>query len=137
MDKTLVWLHVSGNLVWIGSILAVGIVLGSDKADPKTRGRIALDVYRRIAVPALVLSLLGGAIRLACDAGTYLQGSHWMHAKLPPVIAVIALQHALGARAREMAASSQESGRGTRALVLALGVAAALATLFAVFKIPA
>ncbi len=39
MDLALIWLHVSGNIVWIGSILAVGVVMNvSDVAEPRVRG---------------------------------------------------------------------------------------------------
>ena len=52
MDLLLVWLHVVGNLVWIGAILAVGVTITGSAGDPKTRGEIALGIYKRLAVPA-------------------------------------------------------------------------------------
>src|SRR5580700_2714369 len=100
-DLALVWLHVSGNLVWIGSILAVGVVL-TGQGEPKARGEIALGIYRRLAVPAFVVSFLCGAIRLGMDLPYYLKEHHWMHAKLPLALGVIGLHHVIGGRARKM-----------------------------------
>ena len=122
MDKALLWLHVSGNVVWIGSILAVGLVLAGRRGEPKLRGEVASDIYRRLAAPAFIVSFLCGAIRLGSDMPYYLKQHHWMHAKLPLALAVIALHHVIGARARKMAAGTvQEAGpSGTLTLALAL-----------------
>ena len=145
MDLALVWLHVSGNIVWIGSILAVGLVLLGGRGEPKTRGAIASDIYRRLAVPAFVVSFVCGAIRLGLDVPYYLQQHHWMHAKLPLALGVIALHHVIGARARR--ASAADAAGNTSAgsvqepgpagiLTVVLGVAAVGAAFFAIFKIP-
>src|SRR5579883_2790094 len=105
MDLALIWLHVSGNLVWIGAILAVGAILASrDGTDNRVRGRIAYDIYRRLAVPAFVVSFVCGAVRLGLDPVLYLRTTHWMHAKLPLALVVIALHHVIGGRARRLAA---------------------------------
>src|SRR5690242_9240624 len=100
MDLALMWLHVSGNIFWIGSILAVGVAILSAAGDPRVRGEIALGIYRRLAVPAFVVSFLCGAIRLGMEPKFFLVEHHWMHAKLPLALAAIALHHVIGARAR-------------------------------------
>jgi putative membrane protein len=147
MDLALIWLHVSGNLVWIGAILAVGAILSGGQAgsDRAARGRIAYDIYRRLAVPAFIVSFLGGAIRLALDPKYYLKDHHWMHAKLPLALGVIALHHVIGARARRasaadaagnMSAGSVQEPGPAGILTVVLGVAAVGAAFFAIFKIP-
>jgi putative membrane protein len=131
----LVWLHVSGNLVWIGAILAVGVVL-TGQGEPKARGESALAIYRRLAVPAFVVSFLCGAIRLGMDLPLYLKQHHWMHAKLPLALAVIALHHVIGARARKMAQGTVQEAGPAGMLAAVLAVAAIGAAFFAIFKIP-
>ena len=113
-----------------------------DAGDPKTRGRIASDIYRRLAVPSFVLSFVCGAIRLGEDTKHYLKDSHWMHAKLLFALIVIALHHVIGARAKKLAATqatpdgSVQGGRGAGILAVVLGLAAIGAAFFAIFKIP-
>jgi len=151
MDLALLWLHVSANLVWIGSILAVGVVVAArDAGDPATRGRIASDIYRRLAVPSFVISFLCGAIRLGQEPKHYLQDSHWMHGKLLFALIVIALHHVIGGRAKKLAQwKPDESGKpagspagsvpaagGAGILSIVLAVAALGAAFFAIFKIP-
>ena len=157
MDLALIWLHVSGNLVWIGAILAVGAIIAARSADDSVvRGRIAYDIYRRLAVPAFVVSFVCGAIRLGVEPKHYLHDSHWMHAKLPLALVVIALHHVIGARAKrlagqsaagadrlgsaaagvEQAAGSVQAARGAGILSVVLGLAAIGAAFFAIFKIP-
>lgn len=152
MDLALIWLHVSGNLVWIGSILAVGAVMNARGVeDSRVRGRIAYDIYRRLAVPGFVIAFVCGAIRLGLDAKHYLRDSHWMHGKLLLALVVIALHHVIGARAKRLAglsaghsanpaaassAGSVQAGGGAGILSVVLGLAALGAAFFAIFKIP-
>jgi len=137
MDTALIWLHVSGNVVWIGSILAVGLVLAGAKGDSKTRGAVASDIYRRLAVPAFIVSFLAGAIRLGLDIPYYLKQHHWMHGKLTLALVVIALHHVIGARARKMANGAVQEAGPAGILSLVLAVAAIGAAFFVIFKIPA
>ena len=137
MDLALIWLHVSGNIVWIGSILAVALVLMGAKGEPKARGEIAYDIYRRLAVPSFIVSFLCGAIRLGLDLSYYLKLHHWMHAKLPLALAVIALHHVIGARARRVARGAVQDAGPVGTLAAVLAVAAIGAAFFAIFKIPA
>jgi putative membrane protein len=136
MQTALIWLHVVGNIVWIGSILAVGLVLVGKNGEPRVRGAIAVDLYRRLAVPAFVVSFLCGASRLGLDAKFYLKDHHWMHPKLLVALGVIALHHIIGARARKTAAGAVQEAGPAGTLTAVLAVLAVLATFFAVFKIP-
>src|SRR5262245_12341591 len=133
MDLALIWLHVSGNIVWIGSILAVAVVLAGGKGEIRARGEIAYDIYRRLAVPSFIVSFLCGAFRLGLDLSYYLKLHHWMHAKLPLALAVIALHHVIGARARKMANGTVQDAGPAGILGAVLAVAATLAAFFAIF----
>ncbi len=136
MDLLLVWLHVVGNIVWIGAILAVGVTITSSAGDAKTRGELALGVYKRLAVPAFVLSFVCGMARLLSDPGFYLKQHHWMHAKLPLALGVIALHHVIGGRAKKLARGTVQDGGPAATLTLVLALAAVGAAFFAIFKVP-
>jgi putative membrane protein len=133
MDLALVWLHVSGNVVWIGSILAVGLLLAGAKGDAKARGELASDIYRRLAVPAFIVSFVCGAVRLGSDMPYYLKQHHWMHGKLTLALVVIALHHVIGARARKMANGAVQEAGPAGILSVVLAVAAVGATFFVIF----
>jgi protoporphyrinogen IX oxidase len=125
----LVVLHVVANLVWIGSICAVALVLGGTQADSKLRGAVALDVYKRLAVPAFVVSLAAGLVRLILDTQLYLVVTKFMHPKLTLALAVIALHHVIGARAKRMA-SGQRADAGPMALLSGVLVVCAAGAAF-------
>ena len=78
-STVLVFLHVASNLVWIGSILAVARILGSGTADAPTRGRIGVELYRRLSVPAFVTSFAAGVARLLLDPAYYFSTTKFMH----------------------------------------------------------
>ncbi len=134
MDLLLIWLHVIGNLVWIGAILAVGVTILSKTGDPKTRGEIALGIYKRLAVPAFVVSFVFGAARLFSDPSYYLKQHHWMHAKLPLALIVIALHHVIGGRAKKLARGTVQDAGPAAILTAVLAVAAMGAAFLAIYK---
>jgi putative membrane protein len=136
MDLALKWLHVSGNIIWIGSILAVGVAILSSAGDPKVRGEIALAIYKKLAVPAFIVSFLCGAIRLGMEPHYYLVEHHWMHPKLPLALAAIALHHVIGARARKLARGTVQEAGPTATLSIVLAVAAIGAAFFAITRLP-
>jgi putative membrane protein len=127
-------LHVLANLYWVGSIVAVAALLSAPSASPKERGELAGFVYRRIAAPAFGLSFLSGTVRLLLDLEYYFVTTHFMHAKLPLALGVIALHHVIGARVRRAAAGDAQAVRGTARLGVALAVLAAGAAWFALTK---
>jgi putative membrane protein len=132
LDLILIWVHVLANLVWIGAIVATGVILSLDVGEPKARGEIALAIYKRLAVPGFVLSFVFGVARLAKDTGYYLKQHHWMHGKLLFAVAVIGLHHVIGGKAKKVA-RGDEKGAGM-ALPLGLLACAAIAAFFAVIK---
>jgi putative membrane protein len=130
----LVFVHVAANVVWIGSILSVAMILGSPLADPKTRGMLAVEVYRKLAVPAFVLSFLAGVSRLAMDTGYYFVATKFMHGKLFLALVVIGLHHAIGGRAKKLASGAITDAGGVRTLGIGLVIAAIGAVFFVVCK---
>ena len=135
-DTLLVWLHVTGNLVWIGAIVAVGLLLTASSAEPKVRGELAQRVYLRAAVPGFVASFLLGFIRMAMDFNYYFVQHHWMHGKLLFAFISIGLHHVLGARAKKMA-NGDADGPGPAGMLLAVfAVSAAVAAFFVITKLP-
>jgi len=130
----LLWLHVLGNFVWIGSILAVSVVILARAGDPKTRGELALAIYKRLAVPSFLVSFVCGAIRLGLAPHYYLVEHHWMHPKLTFAVVVIGLHHVIGARAKKLARGTVQDSGPTAILAMVLLVSAAAAAFFAIFS---
>jgi len=130
----LVFLHVAANVVWIGSILAVAVILSSPTPDPKSRGTLATRVYMKLAVPAFVVSFVAGGSRLAMDTTYYFQQTKFMHGKLFLALVVIGLHHAIGGRAKKLAAGTVTDGGNSGVLGIGLLVAAVGAVFFAILK---
>jgi protoporphyrinogen IX oxidase len=125
--------HVLANLVWIGSIASVGVVLAI-APEPQQAGSIALGLYRRLSVPAFLISFTAALAMLALSPELYLVKSHWMHAKLPIALGVIALHHMLGARAKRLASGRRTGAGPVASLTVALLVLAAAAGFLGVAK---
>jgi len=117
-------LHVLANLFWVGSIVAVGVILAAKAASPKERGELAHFVYRRVAAPAFGISFLMGLARLALSPAFYFKLTHFMHLKLTLALGVIALHHILGARARRAAKGEASAVNGAGRLVALLALLA-------------
>ncbi|HEX7670062.1 MAG TPA: CopD family protein [Polyangiaceae bacterium] len=130
----LVFLHVAANVVWIGSIVSVAVILGSPAGDPNTRGTLAVEVYRKLATPAFVLSFVAGVSRLGLDTRYYFVATKFMHGKLFLALVVIGLHHAIGGRAKKLAAGTATNAGGVRALGIALVLASMGAVFFVVLK---
>jgi protoporphyrinogen IX oxidase len=138
MDTLLIALHVMSNLVWIGSIASVGWLTAASASqdDPvvgKVVAELAYRLYKRAAVPAFLASFAMGIGRLFVDPAAYMR-LHWFHGKLTFALAVIALHHIIGAKARKAAAGSRQSGKSSAILVGALLVCAFGSVLFVIFK---
>jgi putative membrane protein len=136
LSVALIWLHISGNVVWIGSILAVAAIITAKAVDPKIRGEVGLRVYSLLSVPAFVLGFVSGTARLLLDPRYYLVEHHWMHGKLPFALAVIGLHHVIGARAKKLARGTVQDSGPTAIMATILAVSAVVAAFFAIFKLP-
>ena len=118
-------LHMAGNLLWIGGIAAVAVALAT-AGTASTRRSVALAIYKRVAVPGFIASLLGGGVQLFMNTSLYFVQSRWMHPKLTLVVAVIALHHILGARAKRLSEdgpSKRAGAMGTALVICAVSAA--------------
>jgi putative membrane protein len=135
-EDVLRFLHIAGNLVWIGAAIAIGFLLVQKEGDPKVRGALARRVHLRLAMPAFAVSFLAALVRTGMDVKYYFVQHHWMHGKLPFALAVIALHHILGARARKMEAGSMQEAGPSGMLTIILAASAIIAAFFAVLRFP-
>lgn len=122
------------NLFWIGSIVAVGLLIAAPKPDLAVRGSLARLVYLRVAVPAFAVSFVTALLRLAMTPGYYFGATHFMHPKLLLGLGVIGLHHVLGARARRAERGEANAVGGVPALTITLAVLAAGAAWLGVSK---
>ncbi|MGC4093403.1 MAG: CopD family protein [Polyangiaceae bacterium] len=134
LEALLLCLHVVANLFWIGSIVAVGVVLGAPTPALQARGQLARLIYRRVAAPAFALSFVSALLRLALSPSYYFVATHFMHAKLVLALGAIALHHVLGARARRAETGETSSARGALTMTALLAVLAAGAAWLALSK---
>ena len=132
--KTLVALHVAANLVWIGAILSVALALVSRAGDGRVGAQIAYELYRRLAVPAFVVSFLAGVSRLVLDLDLYFVQTKNMHGKLFFAVIVIGLHHVIGGRAKAVATGRRSAPGPVGVLALLLLISAVAAALFVILK---
>jgi putative membrane protein len=138
MPSLLVVLHVLCNLVWIGAISCVGWLIAAAAKEPdpvraQTAAELGLNLYQRVASPAFWGSFVFGVARLALNAEFYMK-SHWFHGKLTAALAVIAIHHILGAKAKRAASGSVQAGASGAILTGALLVSAFAAVVFVTYK---
>ena len=135
VDRFLIWVHLSANVIWIGSILSVALLLILGQPDAKVRGELAKSIYLRLATPGFVVAFIMGLVRFMMDVGHYGK-TPWMHIKLTVALAVIGIHHVIGARAKKMAEGDVTDAGPTKALLFAT-VACVIAILFlTTFKVP-
>lgn len=128
-------LHVLGNLVWIGAILATGFLLITEgPGSARQRGALARQIYLKLAVPGFIVSFLAGTLRLLSDLPYYFVEKHFMHAKLPLALGVIAIHHLVGGRAKRMESGTQADAGSVRFLTPLLGVFAVLSAWLALVE---
>jgi hypothetical protein len=86
------WAHLCGAFYWSGSLLAITAALATaavtapQAASASALADLARALYRRGALPGLLLTLLGGAGMLWT---TGFPSGGWMHAKLTLVLVLI------------------------------------------------
>jgi putative membrane protein len=118
--------HIFANMVWIGSITAVGLMLTRSEHFPlQQRARLALLPYRWVAVPAFLLSLIFGSACLLVDPSRSLLRIPSMHLKLTLAVGVIALHHWVGVVARRRASGLGQTALPVLGLLLLLVFAGA------------
>jgi protoporphyrinogen IX oxidase len=143
MQAIFLAVHVFANTVWIGSIATVGwLLVEAERANDPSIAKLARNLYQRAATPAFGVSFVAGVGRLLSDPAAYMR-LHWFHGKLTAALAVIALHHILGARARRAAAAgagpggpsgSRQAGRSSAILTGATLACAFVTVTLAVLK---
>jgi putative membrane protein len=134
-DKILIWLHVTGNVFWIGAVAAIALVMLASDGEAKLRGELAKRIYMLGAVPGFVLSFGAGVARLMMDPGPYMK-LPFFHAKLTVALIAIVLHHIIGARAKKLASGEAKDAGPTKVLFAVFAVCAILAVFFVVVRIP-
>jgi protoporphyrinogen IX oxidase len=132
--QTLVAAHVAANLVWIGSILSVALSLVSRAVDGRAAAQIAYELYRKVAIPAFVVSFVTALTRLLLSPELYFVETKYMHGKLLFALIVIVLHHVIGARAKAVAAGRRSTPGPVGVLALLLLISSVAATLFVIVK---
>ena len=132
--QALVAAHVAANLVWIGSILSVALSLSSGAVDGRAAAQIAYELYRKLAIPAFVVSFVTALTRLLLSTQLYFVETKYMHGKLLFAVIVIGLHHVIGGRAKAVAAGRRSSPGPVGVLALLLLISAVAATLFVILK---
>jgi putative membrane protein len=132
--QMLVAFHVAANLVWIGSIASVAFALGSRTGEGRVAAQVAYDLYRRLAMPAFVVSFVTALTRLVLSTELYFVETKYMHGKLFFAAIVIVLHHIIGARAKAVATGRRSAPGPVGVLALALIVSAVAATFFVILK---
>lgn len=132
--QALVAAHVAANLVWIGSILSVALSLSSRAVDSRAAAQIAYELYRKLAIPAFVVSFVTALTRLLLSTQLYFVETKYMHGKLLFAVIVIGLHHVIGGRAKAVATGRRSSPGPVGVLALLLLISAVAATLFVILK---
>jgi protoporphyrinogen IX oxidase len=127
--------HLIGNVVWIGSLLAVALLVAHAPwtAEPADVGRLARRVHLRLAVPGFLTTFAAGAARIWLMPAAYAH-AYWLHAKLGLALLVIIFHHVIGGRARRVAAGHPEAAAGTDLMGIAAFLCAAGAVLLGIAK---
>jgi putative membrane protein len=131
----LVAVHLLADVVWIGSLLSVGMLVARAPwmADASEVGALARRLYVTLAVPAFLVSLATGAARILMTPQMYAHAP-WLHVKLTFALALIVLHHLIGGRARRVAAGKGKAGSGTGWIAALVFLCAAGAVLLGVTK---
>ena len=131
----LVAVHLLADVVWVGSLLSVGMLVARARlmADPGEVGGLARRLYVTLAVPAFLVSLGTGVVRIVMMPQMYAHAP-WLHVKLTFALALIVLHHMIGGRAKRLAAGKAKAGNGTGWIALLVFLCAAGAVMLGVSK---
>jgi hypothetical protein len=140
MNLTPSWLtlasmaFVASCALWTGTLFSVSWLTGRARmmADGPEVGGLALTLFRRWAVPLLVLSLVAGFVCLAGGPADRLR-AHWVYGIVGAMVVLFALHAVVGSRAKRVVRGSLRASEGEAirrlALVLSFGAIIALAAL--------
>lgn len=86
--------HVAGVVLWLGGLMAAGLMRGPEQPGQGSTRRRAMTA---MALPGVVLVVLGGMGLLASHGISHINGPGWFHTKMLVVVALLVL-HVLVAR---------------------------------------
>jgi len=132
--RLLVAIHVFADMLWVGSIVAVGaLIAAKDSTVLVSRAGDARWIYRRLAAPAFVVAFVMGIACIFADPTHTVMKIPSMHVKLTLAAGVIALHHWIGASSRRIASGDRKTPMSSLPLVL-LVLAAGGAAILGVLK---
>ena len=132
--RLLVAIHVFADMLWVGSIVAVGaLIAAKDSMVLVSRAGDARWIYRRLAAPAFVVAFVTGIACIFADPTHTVMKIPSMHVKLTLAAGVIALHHWIGASSRRIASGDRKTPMSSLPLVL-LVLAAGGAVILGVLK---
>lgn len=132
--RWLVAIHVCANVVWIGSIMSVAYFAGTRIGDVGSRVAIALRLYKRVATPVFIVSVVAGTLVLVSNLRFYFVVEKWMHGKLLFALIVIVIHHIIGGRVKRAWQGQHQATRALKTLALALAAAAFVTVFFAILR---
>lgn len=83
--------HVAGIVLWLGGLMSAGLMRGPEQPGQGSTQRRAMAT---MALPGVVLLLVGGVGLLARNGISQINGAGWFHSKMMVVLALLAI-HAL------------------------------------------
>jgi putative membrane protein len=126
MASWLIAVHVTGVVLWVGSLLAVALVLAQHTQETNAEARTALaklerKILRAAGDPGATIAILTGIALVWTNSGYYFH-ARWLHLKLTFVLLLVGATVFLAISARRYAAGEIELRRRD-AIMLFLGIA--------------
>lgn len=107
--------HITGLVLWLGSLLVVTRILAvhTDESSPEARaalGRLEMRLFKGFAHPGAALMVITGILLISQQR--FVLREHWLHLKLLLVVILIALDLRVYFRAKAFHAGKVELRRG-------------------------
>jgi|GEM_PF-2311783 len=80
--------HILGVVLWLGGLMAAGLMRGADQPGQASTQKRAMAA---MALPGVVLVLVGGVGLLARNGVSHINGAGWFHTKMLLVLLLITL----------------------------------------------
>jgi putative membrane protein len=108
MASWLIAVHVTGVVMWVGSLLAVALVLAQHTQETGAEARATLaklerKILRAVSDPSATLAILAGIAIVWTNSGYYLH-ARWLHLKLIFVLLLVGATVLLGINTKRYAA---------------------------------
>ena len=125
MASWLIAVHVTGVVMWVGSLLATALVLAQHTQESSAEARASLaklerKILRAVCEPGATLAILAGIAIVWTNSGYYLH-ARWLYLKLTFVLLLIGATVLLAVNMRRYAAGEIQLRRRD-AMLLFVGV---------------